>query len=228
MKGTLVIVLAILLVIVIPAVLRTQGMTPSEVVSFLFSGKKPEAGSMPRQRTNRNSTGSDIMPFVSRMLRFAKKNNLVMVYPGAVRWKGKRGNLVSLLVMPTEVIGLNCFGYSGQISGYDEHAWKQTVGKDTKQIPSPVEKNRIQYEILRDAMDENGLKEVPLKVLAVFTNPDVRIKTASREVCAEKDLFPMLTERAKSDGTRLHQKDVADSLKQLLQGKPVQAKPCET
>ena len=180
-------ILAILLIFLIPMLMRRYGLTWEDVIRFLFSrpGKRDYAeaarkGTSKREPWQTNGRSQDLQSLVSTLLIFVRRNKLGLVFPGTVEHGGRMANLVALLVTRDEVIGLNCFGFGGTISEQDG-AWNQHMNGADQKIPSPLEGNRKQAEIVRAAMDANGMAEIPLRVVAVFTGRTVELQTAHEE-----------------------------------------------
>ena len=206
-QNILPLILAILLIFLIPMLMRRYGLTWEDILRTLFSrpGKRDYAelarsGKAKREPWQTNGRSQDIQSLVSTLLIFVRRNKLGLVYPGTVQHGGKMANLVALLVTRSEVVGINCFGFGGTISEEDGR-WKQHMNGADQSIPSPVEGNRAQAEIVRAAMDANGMGDVPLRVVAVFTSRTVSVRTQrSEEVFDAEGLLRHMRERVAQGG----------------------------
>lgn len=189
--------LAILLIFFIPMLMRRYGFSWSDVTHILFSriGKRDYAEEMKKKGVQKdgrepwqsNGRIQDIKSLVSTLLILARRQNLGLVYPGTIENDEKMANLVVLVVTKEEVIGINCFGFGGTITegkGKTKGCWYQHMnGKDTS-IPDPLAGNQAQFSIVRAAMDTHGMKEIPLRVIAVFTS-----RTVALDINHEIEIF---------------------------------------
>ena len=181
-------ILAILLIFLIPMLMRRYGLGWDDITRLLFSrpGKKKdyaEAGGKGREKREpwqTNGRSQDIQSLVSTLLIFVRRNKLGLVYPGTVEHKGKMANLVAILVTREEVIGINCFGFGGTISE-QKGKWNQHMNGTDQEIPDPVEGNLKQAEIVRAAMDDHGMADIPMRVVAVFTSHTVSVRTEKED-----------------------------------------------
>lgn len=181
-------ILAILLIFLIPMLMRRYGLGWEDITRLLFSrpGKKKDyakaagKGQEKREPWQTNGRSQDIQTLVSTLLIFVRRNKLGLVYPGTIEHKGKMANLVALLVTRSEVIGINCFGFGGTITE-QEGKWNQHMNGADQPIPDPVEGCLRQAEIARAAMDDHGMADIPVRVVAVFTSRTVSIRTDHEE-----------------------------------------------
>ena len=206
--------LAILLIFLIPMLMRRYGFTWGDVTRMLFSrpGKRDYAEEMKKKGARKdgrepwqsNGRSQDIRTLVSTLLILARRNKLGLVYPGTIGHGGKMANLVALVVTKREAIGINCFGFGGTITegrGKAKGQWNQHMNGADRDIPDPVAGNRAQLAIVRAAMDENGMKEIPLRVAAVFTSRTVTLETKhENEVFDTNGLIAHLRECAAEPG----------------------------
>ena len=182
-QNILPLILAILLIFLIPMLMRRYGLDWEDILRTLFSraGKRDYARIAAGKKNRRepwqtNGRSQDIKGLVSTLLIFVRRNKLGMVYPGTVEHAGRLANLVTLLVTREEVIGVNCFGFGGTITEH-KGKWSQHMNGADQDIPDPVQGNRDQAAIVRAAMDANGMADVPLRVVAVFTSRTVALET---------------------------------------------------
>lgn len=174
-------ILAILLIFLIPMLMRRYGLEWSDVTRMLFGrlGKRDYAEAArqkKREPWQRNGRSQDLSSLVSTLMIFARRTKAGLVYPGTVQHGGRMANLVAFVVTKSEVIGINCFGFGGTITE-QQGKWNQHMNGSDREIPDPVAGNAAQHAIARAVMDENGMKDVPLRVVAVFTSQTVSVKT---------------------------------------------------
>lgn len=186
-QNLLPLILAILLIFLIPMLMRRYGLDWQDITRLLFSrlGRKDYAEAASEGRSKRepwqtNGRSQDIQTLVSTLLIFVRRNKLGLVYPGTVEHGGRMASLVALLVTGGEVIGINCFGFGGTITE-QEGKWNQHMNGADQAIPDPVDGNHRQEEILRAAMDERGMADIPMRVVAVFTSRTVSIRTGAQD-----------------------------------------------
>ena len=211
-------ILALLLIFIIPMIMRRYGLEPEDIIRRLFgrlgkqdcaSAASGKPGPKKREPWQSNSRSQDLKSLISTLLIFVRRNHLGLVYPGTVVWKGKTAGLLAIVVMKSEVVGLNCFGYGGTITQTDK-GWKQHMNGADLEIPDPISGNRKQYELVRAMMDDNGMKEIPLRVLAVFTSRTLTLKTRHpREVMDTEQLIRHLKESAASQEDTLDPDETA-------------------
>ena len=181
-------ILAILLIFLIPMLMRRDGLGWEDVTRLLFSrfGRKKDyadaagKGNAKREPWQTNGRSQDIQSLVSTLLIFVRRNKLGLVYPGTVEHRGKMANLVALRVTRSEVIGINCFGFGGTITEQGGK-WNQHMNGADQPIPDPLEGCRRQAEIVRAAMNNHGMENIPLRVVAVFTSHTVSVRTENEE-----------------------------------------------
>lgn len=186
-QNLLPLILAILLIFLIPMLMRRYGLEWADVIRLLFSrpGKRDYADATGKSKSRRepwqtNGRSQDIQALVSTLLIFARRNRLGLVYPGTVEHGGRLANLMALVVTREAVIGINCFGFGGTITE-DGGKWTQHMNGADQTIPDPVAGNGGQAAIVRAAMDANGMADVPLRVVAVFTSRTVALQTAHED-----------------------------------------------
>ena len=221
-QNILPLILAILLIFLIPMLMRRYGLTWEDLIKMLFSrpGKRDYAELAREGRTKRepwqtNGRSQDLKGLVSTLLIFVRRNQLGLVYPGTVEHDGKLANLVALIVTRGEVIGINCFGFGGTISERDGK-WNQHMNGADQSIPDPVAGNRRQAEIVRAALDAKGMKDIPLRVVAVFTSRTVSIRCEHQdEVFTTETLIAHLRTCAARGGS-LDPEDVAKKVNECV------------
>ena len=206
MSDILPFILAILLIFIIPMLMSRYGISAEDLLRKIFSSglRKKEYSAADEENTIRNkknkktphlnnSTHNDIIQMVSDLIIFSRKNKTGLVYPGTIQFGGQTGNIAAFVVTKSRVIGLNCFGFGGTIIHDPASAeWKQQINGATQNIPDPLKLNKEQYALARAAMDANGMKDLPLEIVAVFTNSHVSIQAAQADVCTTHDLIASL------------------------------------
>lgn len=216
-------ILAILLIWIIPMMMSRFGITANDLARMLFSGfrKKDydetalslrEQGTFKREPHLKNSGTAEIMELVSAMLTFVRRHHLMLIYPGTVRFGGKTGNLVAIVVTKREIIGLNCFGYSGTVTKEDG-TWYQRMNGVKSQIPDPLALNREQAGIVQAALKDGGLSSIPFRVLAVFTSRAVTLQDIpSEQVFTTKSLLAYIKERVSQESEWILPEETAKKL----------------
>ena len=93
------------------------------------------------------------------------------------------------MVTPGGVVGLNCFGFAGEIHPGDQpnDQWRQHINHTDNRIPNPVTASEKQQVLLRRAMDRAGLSGIPVEVIAVFTSKEARLTGISAQKCFDRD-----------------------------------------
>jgi len=123
----------------------------------------------------KNSGKAELMEFVSSLVTFARRHQVMVVYPGTVKFAGKMANLVAFVVTKREIIGVNCFGYSGTIV-VDENKWYQNMNDVRTEIEDPRILNREQADIVAPMLKDAGLAQIPFRVVSVFTSHSVTLR----------------------------------------------------
>ena len=221
-QNILPLILAILLIFLIPMLMRRYGLEWEDLIRLLFSrpGRRDYAeaakkGGGRREPWQSNGRSQDIQALVSTLLILARRNKLGLVYPATIEHGGRLANLVALVVTREEVVGINCFGFGGTITESDGR-WNQHMNGADQAIPDPVAGNAAQAEIVRAAMDANGMEGLPLRVAAVFTSRTVSISTShTGEVFDTRGLIGHLKGCAARGGA-LDPEDVSRKLSALV------------
>lgn len=187
----------LLVLIGIPVLLgRKSGKSPMEIIfgsrvkGTAFEKKETGAGEKEKAAAARekNSGREDLLATVSDLVSYARRNHFALLVPGTIQAGGKTANLAAILLTRGRVVGINCFGYGGSIQAYPGEAnWTQTQGGKKKSFDSPVAKNRLQEEILREALKEAGFGETPAEVLGVFTASSAVLKSAGKTSCFTRE-----------------------------------------
>lgn len=216
-------ILALLLIWIIPMMLSRFGLTASDLMRMLFSSFRKqdydESALRLRSRTLtqrtphlKNSGTAELMELISQLVTFANRNHVMLVYPGTVRFGSKTANLVAFVVTRAEIIGLNCFGYSGKV-GMEDKTWYQDMNGVRTKLNDPLALSRTQAEIVRPALKDAGLDKIPFRVVSVFTSRSVTLENAPiGYVFTAKGLITYLKERVAAEPERIDPQDTAKKL----------------
>ena len=205
--------LALLLIFILPMLMRRYGLRWEDLLGMLTSrfGKKDYETEAKRIR-------DDLKALVSSLLMMARRYKTGLVYPGTIAHKGQIANLLALVVTRQEVIGINCFGYGGTITEDKKTGvWNQHMNGVDQRFDSPLQGNARQLSLVRAAMDENGMSQIPFRVAAVFTAHGVELHTGHpREVFTSEGLLAHLKECCAADEGTLDPDTVARQLNALV------------
>lgn len=146
------------------------------------------------EKKRRNSSKDDILSAVSQVVSFARRNQFQAIIPGALKGKNAETRLPVILVMRSGVVGINMFGYGGEVTGSrTDEEWKQSLNGVSGPVPSPLKATEKQENALREIMSEIGYPDVPVSIINVFTSRDVKITgSGAAEVIHTKSLIPEL------------------------------------
>ena len=207
-------ILALLLIWIIPMMLSRFGLTASDLMRMLFSSYRKqdydESALRLRSRTLtqrtphlKNSGTAELMELISQLVTFANRNHVMLVYPGTVSFGGRTANLVAFVVTKSEIIGLNCFGYSGTV-GTDGKSWYQDMNGVHTKLDDPMKLSRTQAEIVRPALMDAGFEKTPFRVVSVFTSRSVTLENAPNGyVFTTRGLISYLKERVAVEPERI-------------------------
>ncbi len=136
-----------------------------------------------------NSMQGELTAIVSQLITFTKRQHYTLVYPGTIQEGGQLTTTLALVVTPGGVVGLNCFGFAGEIRPGDQpnDQWRQHINHTDNRIPNPVTTSEKQQVLLRRAMDRAGLSGIPVEVIAVFTSKEARLTGVSAQKCFDRD-----------------------------------------
>ena len=90
------------------------------------------------------------------------------MYPGTIQDGGQLTTTLALVVTPGGVVGLNCFGFAGEICPGDQpnDQWRQHINHTDNRIPNPVTTSEKQR------MQEQRYKEDSFNLLAFLKDAD--------------------------------------------------------
>ena len=223
-------VMALVLIFLVPVMASRQGMSYGEYILSLFTGKKRQydaaeeekrirSGIRRKERKLFNGRANEMIQLLSTLMIFARRNKLGLVYPGTVENDGKIASIMCFVVTGSRVYGINCFGYAGVINeGSGKKNWNQHINYQDISIQSPVVMDRAQYELVRDAMDKAGMKEIPLEIKGVFTSRDAVLNNpdSRKDVMTVKGLLDYLRENIKDEEQKFDPNTVARQIKSLV------------
>jgi hypothetical protein len=186
------------------------GKNPMELlfgkrVNRTIFGKKTEtedANASPKGKKQTNSNRNDLLNLVSRLATYARRNHFQLLVPGTLSSNGTIAVLTAILITRSRVVGINCFGFGGDINARARTKdWMQLMNGEQKPFPSPVQKNLDQEKIVRQVLEETGWPGVDVEIIGVFTSPSVRLYNVADTNCYTRDdaLDYLQSERFLSD-----------------------------
>ena len=192
-----VVVLALILLLILPMVAARNGTKSFTQALMAPLHRKKKRGPLglevePEKKPERhvnNSMQGELTSIVSQLITFTKRQHYTLVYPGTIREGGELTTTLALVVTPGGVVGLNCFGFAGQIDPGEKPTdqWRQHINHQDNRIPTPILASEKQQVLLRRAMDKAGLSGIPVEVITVFTNKEARLSGVSEQKCFDRD-----------------------------------------
>ena len=192
-----VVVLALILLLILPMVAARNGTKSFTQALMAPLHRKKKRGPLglevePEKKPERhvnNSMQGELTAIVSQLITFTKRQHYTLVYPGTIQEGGQLTTTLALVVTPGGVVGLNCFGFAGEIRPGDQpnDQWRQHINHTDNRIPNPVTTSEKQQVLLRRAMDRAGLSGIPVEVIAVFTSKEARLTGVSAQKCFDRD-----------------------------------------
>ncbi len=199
MEQAILYIIILVVIIGVPVLIaRKSGISPMEALfgkrvnKTAFAGKsssdqekaEKEKAAKAEEKKEKNSNRNDLIQFVSYLTSYARRNRFFIIVPGTLEVEGSVTMLTAIVVTRKEVLGFNCFGYGGKVSGKSGSAdWLQVMNQEAKNFPSPSVKNASQLELLKKAMKSVGLEDIPARVIGVFTSPTVQLSNAGKTGC---------------------------------------------
>ncbi len=133
-------------------------------------------GTEDNRHREKNSSKNDILQTVSELTSFARRNQYYAIIPGMLAKGELETKLPVILVMRSGVVGINLFGYGGELSAKkDDPEWTQTMNGETVRIPSPIVVSEAARRNLSQIMREIGYGEIEVSVISAFTQKNVKI-----------------------------------------------------
>lgn len=192
-----VVVLALILLLILPMVAARNGTKSFTQALMAPLHRKKKRGPLglevePEKKPERhvnNSMQGELTAIVSQLITFTKRQHYTLVYPGTIQEDGQLTTTLALVVTPGGVVGLNCFGFAGEIRPGDQpnDQWRQHINHTDNRILNPVTTSEKQQVLLRRAMDRAGLSGIPVEVIAVFTSKEARLTGVSAQKCFDRD-----------------------------------------
>lgn len=192
-----VVVLALILLLILPMVAARNGSKSFIEALMAPLHRKKKRGPLglemePEKKTERhvnNSMHGELTSIVSQLITFTKRMHYTPVYPGTIQVGGELTTTLALVVTPGGVVGLNCFGFAGEIRPGDQPTdqWRQHINHTDNRIPNPITASEKQQALLRRAMDKAGLSGIPVEVIAVFTSKEAQLSGLSGQRCFDRD-----------------------------------------
>ena len=166
-----VVVLALILLLILPMVAARNGTKSFTQALMAPLHRKKKRGPLglevePEKKPERhvnNSMQGELTAIVSQLITFTKRQHYTLVYPGTIQEGGQLTTTLALVVTPGGVVGLNCFGFAGEICPGDQpnDQWRQHINHT-----------------------DNG---IPVEVIAVFTSKEARLTGVSAQKCFDRD-----------------------------------------
>ncbi len=176
-------VLALLLIFILPMMMRRYGWDWGDLLQRLTGGiwkkehsavteeKRIRSGEKKKEPHLSNGGKHEMMEALSQLITFSRRQKVGIVFPGTINVDGELTTLLCFLVMKSEVIGISCYGFAGTITaGKGDGPWNQHMNGADIQILNPVARDKSQQRLVRKAMDQHDMKNVPMRVVGVFTN----------------------------------------------------------
>ena len=132
-----VVVLALILLLILPMVAARNGTKSFTQALMAPLHRKKKRGPLglevePEKKPERhvnNSMQGELTAIVSQLITFTKRQHYTLVYPGTIQESGQLTTTLALVVTPGGVVGLNCFGFAGEIHPGDQpnDQWRQHI-----------------------------------------------------------------------------------------------------
>ncbi len=222
-------ILALILIFLIPVLASRRGMSYGEYVKSLFSNPR-KSGLRSNTAQNRTSGGilkkdpvlfnsrkNELTELVSTLLVFARRHKVGLVYPGTMDHNGEKSTILCFIVTGNAVFGVNCFGYAGMIKGgLKDPVWKQSGNGAEEEIPNPHLLNEHQYRLTRAVLEQTELRDIPLRIIGVFTNRDAMLSVrGTDDVMTTKQFLEFLQQRVQENETKFDPDETARKLHAL-------------
>ena len=140
-----VVVLALILLLILPMVAARNGTKSFTQALMAPLHRKKKRGPLglevePEKKPERhvnNSMQGELTSIVSQLITFTKRQHYTLVYPGTIREGGELTTTLALVVTPGGVVGLNCFGFAGQIDPGEKTSGASTSTIRITVFPTP-------------------------------------------------------------------------------------------
>lgn len=116
--------------------------------------------------------------------RFARSNGFHYIAPAALQNDERKANLDALVIGSFGVLGVKALGYNGQIYSNDgDREWLQVVDDERRFFDSPVSEALSDVRVIQNILLKNNIKQTPVQVLCVFTDPKVELLLSGAGNC---------------------------------------------
>ena len=131
-----VVVLALILLLILPMEAARNGTKSFTQALMAPLHRKKKRGPLglevePEKKPERhvnNSMQGELTAIVSQLITFTKRQHYTLVYPGTIQESGQLTTTLALVVTPGGVVGLNCFGFAGEIHPEPCHHQRKAAG----------------------------------------------------------------------------------------------------
>lgn len=123
-------------------------------------------------KQDRNGTQNDFLIFIQKILTIVRKEHWFLIIPGTLAYQDMQTSLNGIILTKSGIIGFKALGYGGKITKKGA-VWTQLMNGKQKEILNVEQECQKQKELLSSILKENGMGNIPLEVVAVFTTPNV-------------------------------------------------------
>lgn len=140
------------------------------VIYFYFRKKNPKKR---KQQGREAKSGAGLR--VAR--RFAGAHGYKFISPATLARNGAVAKLDGIVVGYFGVLGIKTLGYNGNIYGSaSEEEWLQLGDNEERTyFPNPLLEAAADVRVIRDALFAAKMKQIPVEVVCVFTEPRVQL-----------------------------------------------------
>lgn len=178
---------------------------------YYFTRIKPRKGKMQSRAYNKSNA-------VGAARRFARSNGFRFIAPATLRRGEASAELDALVVGYFGVLGVKALGYNGDIYGTEkDKTWAQVMDDRRNPFPNPLTEASSDVRVIRDALLAAKLRQVPVEVVCVFTNPKAQLALPrSIEFYTVKTFKEHLRKERFLEDTGLDLDKVEEALRQAL------------
>lgn len=176
-------------------------------------GLLPGAGARKAAKnTERNGIQNDFLFFIQKLFKLVGKQKWYMLLPGTLEMDGSKTNLNGILVTRCGIIGFKTFGFGGRISK-NNGIWTQVLNGKKTNILSIEDERQRQQGLLRSILEKNGMGDIPVEVIAIFTTPNVVLEhiNSNHYLTSEDALLYLKSEKFQPD-TGIAPKEIGKKL----------------
>lgn len=108
---------------------------------------------------------------------FARSNSFRCIVPAGLETDKGNARLDAIVVGYFGVLGVKAYGYNGEIYGSaGEKEWLQVSPREEREkFPNPMDEASADVRVIREALFAAKLKQIPVEVVCVFTDPKVQL-----------------------------------------------------